>query len=63
MNKKLLNWIEDGAAFSEAETADTLNGVSEDKFADKSVTKLETLGIMEYLDALGRNFKAIIENQ
>jgi epoxyqueuosine reductase len=63
MNQKLLNWIEDGAAFSEAETADILNGVSEDKFADKSVTKLETLGMMEYLDVLGRNFKAIIENQ
>jgi epoxyqueuosine reductase len=63
MNQKLLNWIEDGETFSEAETADILNGVPEDKIVDKFVTKLETLGMMEYANVLGRNLKAIIDNQ
>jgi epoxyqueuosine reductase len=63
MNQKLRNWIEDGSKFSEEETADTVNGVSEDKIAEESVTKLETLGMMEYLDVLGRNLKVLIERR
>jgi epoxyqueuosine reductase len=63
MNKKLLNWIEDGEAFSETETADLLNGVPKDNMLDTTVAKLEALSIMEYVDVLGRNLKAIMKNQ
>jgi hypothetical protein len=63
MNQKLIHQTEDGAAFSETETAYLLNGVPKENMLDTTVAKLETLSIMEYVDVLGRNLAAIIKNQ
>jgi epoxyqueuosine reductase len=63
MNQKLLNWIEDGATFTEAETAYFLNGVPKDNMPNATVAKLGMLGMMEYVDVLGRNLEAVIKNQ
>jgi epoxyqueuosine reductase len=63
MNQKLLNWQADGATFSEEETAFFLNGEPQEKMPEKTIAKLQKLGMMEYANVLGRNLKAIIENQ
>jgi epoxyqueuosine reductase len=63
MNQKFLNWQEDGATFSEEETAFFLNGVPQEKMPEKTIAKLQKLGMMEYANVLGRNLKAILENQ
>jgi epoxyqueuosine reductase len=63
MNQKLLNWIEDGAAFSEKETDYLFKGVPPDDMPKTMVEKLEKLGMTEYVDVLERNLKAIIKNQ
>ena len=63
MNQKFLNWIEDGAAFSEKETDYLFKGVSPDNLPKIMVDKLEKLGMTEYAGVLGRNLKAIVENR
>lgn len=63
MNKKFVNWIEDGMAFSEEETAYLLKGLSKDDLPNTTCDKLEKLDMTEYIDVLGRNLKTLIENQ
>ncbi len=63
MNQKRLNWIEEGPIFSEQETASLFDGVRKDTMPSTTIAKLETLSMMEYVNVLGRNLKAIIENQ
>jgi epoxyqueuosine reductase len=63
MNQKLQNWIEDRATFSEEETSYLLKSLSPDEIPNRTREKLEKLGMMEYIDVLGRNFKALIENK
>ena len=63
MNQKLLNWIEDGAAFSEKETDYLFKGVLPDNMPKTMVEKLDKLGMKEYADVLGRNLEAIMGNQ
>jgi len=63
MNQKLLNWIEDGEAFSEKETDYLFKGVPQDNMLKTMIKKLEKLGMTEYAGVLGRNLKAIMENQ
>jgi epoxyqueuosine reductase len=63
MNKKFLNWIEDGAAFSEKETGYFFKGVMPDNMPKIMVEKLEKLGMKEYTGVLGRNLEAILGNQ
>ena len=63
MNKKFLNWIEDGAAFSEKETDYLFKRVLPDNMPKTMVEKSEKLGMTEYTGVLGRNLKAIMENQ
>jgi epoxyqueuosine reductase len=63
MNKKFVNWIEDGMAFSEEETAYFLKGLSKDDIPNTTIDKLEKLGMMEYVNVLGRNLKVLLENQ
>jgi epoxyqueuosine reductase len=63
MNTNFQDWIEDGATFSEEETAFFLNDVAPEKMSEKAIAKLQQLGMLEYADVLGRNLKAILENQ
>ncbi|MGD8521498.1 MAG: 4Fe-4S double cluster binding domain-containing protein [Desulfobacterales bacterium] len=63
MNQKILNWIEDGAVFSEKETDYLVKGVMPDNMPKTMVEKLEKLGMKEYAGVLGRNLQAIMENQ
>ena len=63
MNKKSINWVDDGAVFPEEETSYVLNGVHQNNIPDSLIEKLEKLGMMEYINVLGRNLKALIENQ
>jgi epoxyqueuosine reductase len=63
MNQKMSNWIEDGAVFSERETDYLIKGVMPDNMPKIMVEKLEKLGMIEYAGVLGRNLKAIMENQ
>jgi len=62
MNQKLLNWIEDGALFSEEQTSYLLEDLSKDDIPNTTRDKLEKLGMMEYVNVLGRNLKALIAN-
>jgi epoxyqueuosine reductase len=63
MDQKFLNWQEDGATFSEEETAFFLNGVPQEKMPDKTIAKLQKLSMMEYANVFGRNLQAVLENQ
>ncbi len=63
MNKKFLNWIDDGATFSEEEAACLLKGLSQDNIPNTTIDKLEKLGMTEDIDFLGRNLKALMENR
>ncbi len=62
-NKKVVEWIEDGATFEEEETALILEGVSIDRAPRTTLEKLDELGMMEFSDVLGRNLKAILRNR
>jgi epoxyqueuosine reductase len=63
MNQKFTNRIVDGVSFDEHETVLFLESAKKEELPTKTVAKLEALGMMEYLDVLGRNLKAVIDNQ
>jgi epoxyqueuosine reductase len=54
-NKDFLEWVEEGAEFSQEETALILEGIPSDQLPVATVRKLEQLDMMEYLDGLPRN--------
>ena len=54
-NKDFLEWVEEGAEFSQEETALLMEGVPSDQLPAATVRKLKQLDLMEYLDALPRN--------
>jgi epoxyqueuosine reductase len=59
-NADLVEWIQPGAEFSEEETSLLLNGVPLKKLPAETVKKLEKLYMLEYLDILPRNLKAVL---
>jgi epoxyqueuosine reductase len=54
-NKDFVEWVEEGAEFSQEETALLLERVSLDQLSAATVRKLEQLDLIEYLDGLPRN--------
>jgi epoxyqueuosine reductase len=62
-NKAVVKWIENGATFDREETALILNGVSDDRLPQKTLDKLKNLEMIEYYDVLGRNLRALTEQQ
>jgi epoxyqueuosine reductase len=54
-NKDFLEWVEEGAEFSQEETALILEGVPSDQLPAATVRKLEQLDLIEFLDSLPRN--------
>lgn len=63
MNKKFLDRIDDETAFSEKETDYLLRSVPLDNVPKPLTEKIKKLGLTEYASVLGRNLKAILENQ
>jgi epoxyqueuosine reductase len=60
-NKDFLEWVEEGAEFSQDETALILEGVPEDQLPAATVRKLKQLDLIEYLDGLPRNLSVLFE--
>jgi epoxyqueuosine reductase len=54
-NKEVIQWIGEKEEFSEHETALLLEGVPQDKMPTTTLTKLEHLSLVDYLDSLPRN--------
>ena len=63
MNQKFSKRILDGDSFDEYETTLVLESAKQDDIPPKTVAKLETQGLMAYLDVLARNLRAIIDHQ
>jgi epoxyqueuosine reductase len=54
-NKDVIQWIGEEEEFSEEETALLLKGVQHDKLPATTLSKLERLSLVDYLDSLPRN--------
>jgi len=61
VNKPFVNWVEDGQDFDEAETELMLNKTPVDRIPPATVRKLNRCYMMEYLDVLPRNFRALLK--
>jgi len=61
VNKPFTSWVEDGEDFDEAETELILNKVPVDRLPPETVHKLNRCYMMEYLDLLPRNFRALLK--
>jgi len=62
-NKNVLRYEETREHFSERETLMILNSTSEKDLSVSTLNKLERLSLMEYLEQLPRNLKAVLRNQ
>jgi len=60
VNKPFVNWVEAGEDFDEAETRLLLNGVPLDRLPPATVQKLNSCYMMEYLNLLPRNLRALM---
>jgi epoxyqueuosine reductase len=60
VNKPFFEWVEDGEDFDETETGLILNKVPVDRLPPETVHKLNRCYMMEYLDVLPRNFRALL---
>jgi epoxyqueuosine reductase len=63
VDKDSLEKIEEGPTFSELETNFILQKRPRHKMPKVTIDKLESLDIIEYVDVLGRNLRALIENR
>lgn len=61
-NKDVREWIVDGERFDEKETNLFLEGTPRHDIPDYTVTKLEKMDMIGYLDVLGRNLRVLIKN-
>ncbi len=61
VNKRFTKWVEDGEDFNEAETELILNRVPLDRIPPETVHKLNRCYMLEYLDLLPRNFRALLK--
>jgi epoxyqueuosine reductase len=60
VNRKLVHRPVDGPNFFEEETAALLQGISREKIPPSAIDKLVELDILEYVDVLGRNLRALL---
>jgi epoxyqueuosine reductase len=61
VNKQFVKWVEEGEDFTEAETELILNGVPLDRIPPETVDKLNRCYMLEYLDVLPRNLRALLK--
>lgn len=61
VNKRFIKWVEEGEDFNEAETQLILNGVPLDRIPPETAHKLNRCYMLEYLDVLPRNLRALLE--
>jgi epoxyqueuosine reductase len=61
-NRDFKDWIKNKGTFSEAETALFLDRLPMDKLPAETENKLEKLYMMEYLEILPRNMRALLSN-
>jgi epoxyqueuosine reductase len=60
VNKQFVKWVEQGEDFTEAETELILNGVLLDRLPPETVHKLNRSYMVDYLDVLPRNLRALL---
>jgi epoxyqueuosine reductase len=60
-SKDCLGWLEEGAEFSEEETGLLLEGTPLDELPPETAKKLEQWDLVELLDVLPRNLRALLE--
>jgi epoxyqueuosine reductase len=60
VNKPFAKWMEEGGDFNEAETESILNGVPLDRLSPETAHKLNRSYMVEYLDVLPRNLRALM---
>jgi epoxyqueuosine reductase len=61
VNKRFIKWVEEGEAFNEAETELILKGVPLDRIPPETAHKLNRSYMVEYLDVLPRNLRALLK--
>jgi epoxyqueuosine reductase len=61
VDKPFFQWVEDGEEFDESETELILNRVPVDRLPAETVHKLNRCYMMEYLEMLPRNFRALLK--
>jgi len=61
VNKRFIKWVEEGEAFDEAETELILNGVPLDRIPPETAHKLNRCYMLDYLDVLPRNLRALLK--
>jgi epoxyqueuosine reductase len=60
VNNRLVKWVEEGEDFTESETRLILDGVPLDHMPPETVSKLNRCYMLEYLDVLPRNLRALM---
>jgi epoxyqueuosine reductase len=61
VNKHFIKWVEEGEAFTEAETELILNEVPLDRIPPETAHKLKRGYMLDYLDVLPRNLRALLK--
>jgi len=61
VNKSFIKWVEEGEDFNEAETELILSGVPLDRIPPETAHKLNRCYMLEYLDVLPRNLRALLK--
>jgi epoxyqueuosine reductase len=61
VNKRLIKWVEEGESFDESETDLILSGVPLDRIPPETAHKLTRCYMLEYLDVLPRNLRALLK--
>ena len=61
VNKRLIKWVEEGEFFDESETELILNGIPLNLIPPETVNKLNRSYMVEYLDVLPRNLRALLK--
>jgi epoxyqueuosine reductase len=60
-NKEFLEWVEEGAAFSEEETALLLEGDGVDQLSIETRVKFERFDMMDLFEVLPRNLRVLFD--
>ena len=60
VDKSFRKWFVNGPSFSAQETDLLLQNASKDEFSSETIQKLDHLDMVEYLDVLGRNLRALV---
>jgi epoxyqueuosine reductase len=60
VNKRFIKWVEEGETFNEAETELILNEVPLDRIPPETAHKLNRSYMLDYLDVLPRNLRALL---